>query len=95
MALLESEVRFYPVALSIKSDEADELARALAAVTGESLTQAVTEALRERLRRQRDLAGPDLRAELQAAAVRYRALPVTDQRLDDDIIGYDEHGAPS
>ncbi len=34
------------MALSIKTDEADALARALAAETNESLTQAVTTALR-------------------------------------------------
>jgi antitoxin VapB len=38
------------MALSIKSDEADILAREVASLTGESLTEAVTEALRLRLR---------------------------------------------
>jgi len=37
--------------LNIKNDEAHELARQLAARTGESMTAAVTEALRERLAR--------------------------------------------
>ena len=41
------------MALSIKATEADELARSLAQLTGESLTQAVTAALRERLARER------------------------------------------
>jgi len=41
------------MALSIKTDEADRLARELAKLTGESLTDAVTVALRERLARQR------------------------------------------
>jgi antitoxin VapB len=36
------------MALSIKTDEADRLARKLARLTGETMTQAVTEALRER-----------------------------------------------
>jgi antitoxin VapB len=39
------------VALSIKDPEADRLARAVAARTGETLTQAVVTALRERLAR--------------------------------------------
>jgi len=39
------------VALSIKTTEADELARRLARLTGESMTKAVTVALRERLLR--------------------------------------------
>lgn len=42
------------MALSIKSEEADRLARALAELTGETLTDAVTTALRERLKRERD-----------------------------------------
>jgi len=41
------------VALSIKTLEADELARTLARLTGETMTAAVTVALRERLARER------------------------------------------
>lgn len=41
------------MALSIKAAEADELARSLARLTGESMTEAVTAALRERLARER------------------------------------------
>jgi antitoxin VapB len=41
------------MALSIKTAEADELARSLARLTGESMTEAVTTALRERLARER------------------------------------------
>ena len=41
------------MAISIKTDEADRLARTLSQLTGESLTQAVTRALRERLERER------------------------------------------
>ena len=41
------------MALSIKTAEADELARSLARLTGESMTEAVTIALRERLGRER------------------------------------------
>lgn len=44
------------MAISIKNDEADLLARELAELTGESLTQAILNALRERLERQRILA---------------------------------------
>jgi antitoxin VapB len=39
------------MSLNIKSEEAEHLARELAAATGESLTRAVTEALRDRLER--------------------------------------------
>ncbi len=41
------------MALSIKAVEADELARSLARLTGETMTEAVTAALRERLARER------------------------------------------
>jgi len=41
------------VALSIKNEETYKLAEQLAALTGENMTQAVTEALRERLDRLR------------------------------------------
>ena len=41
------------MALSIKTPEADRLARALAALTGETMTRAVTVALHERLLRER------------------------------------------
>ncbi|HVB17437.1 MAG TPA: type II toxin-antitoxin system VapB family antitoxin [Stellaceae bacterium] len=39
------------MSLNIKDDEAHRLARQLAALTGETMTAAVTEALRERLKR--------------------------------------------
>ena len=40
------------MALSIKTDEADALARRLTRLTGETMTKAVTVALRERLARE-------------------------------------------
>jgi antitoxin VapB len=43
----------YTMGMNIKSEEAHRLARELANLTGESLTAAVTEALRERLDRLR------------------------------------------
>jgi antitoxin VapB len=80
--------------LSIKSDEADRLARRLAQETGESLTEAVTGALRMRLDhvgRQRRGVADRLMAISQASSVR----PRLDERSDDQIVGYDEHGLPS
>ncbi len=72
------------MALSIKTDEADRLARQLAQITGESLTDAVTNALRERLDREqaRRRADADLPARLDQLAAKLRAnydtRPVTD-----------------
>ncbi len=44
------------MALSIKTDEADRLARKLAQLKGETMTEAVTVALRERLEREEQAA---------------------------------------
>lgn len=83
------------MALSIKNEEADRLARELAELTGEGLTEAVVTALKERLRRERGRAYPTpLREELALIRERCSRLPVRDDRAADDIIGYDEHGVP-
>lgn len=62
------------MALSIKTDEADALARRLARLTGESMTKAVTVALRERLAREeaRRVAAEDLPARLTRLAEQLR-----------------------
>jgi antitoxin VapB len=84
------------MALSIKHPEADRLARELAARTGETLTEAVVVALRERLARQtgRNRAVP-LREELAEIRRRCASLPLLDDRTPDEILGYDEHGLPA
>ena len=83
------------MALSIKHPEADRLARQLAEATGESLTDAIIQALRERLRReQARIRPPRLRDEIRAIRQRCAALPVRDHRSPDEILGYDEKGLP-
>ena len=82
------------MALSIKTDEADRLARELAAATHESITEAVTVALRERLARVRSLPRPDIVAAARLLAVDYEAGSRHDPRSDDQVIGYDERGVP-
>jgi antitoxin VapB len=83
------------MALSIKHPDADRLARQLAARTGETLTDAIINALRERLRREQGrVRGPRLRDELRAIRQRCAALPVKDRRSADEILGYDEAGMP-
>ncbi len=83
------------MALSIKHPEADRLARELAAATGESLTNAIVTALRERVERERRRA-PALRLSEELRAIRKRCsrLPVLDSRSADEILGYDETGLP-
>ena len=71
------------------------MARALAKETGETLTDAVVIALRERLDRVRRPRRPKrLIGEIRAIQKRVAALPVFDSRPADDILGYDEHGLP-
>jgi antitoxin VapB len=62
------------VALSVKTAEADTLARRLVRLTGESMTEAVTVALRERLLREeaRRAASKDLPSRVAALAERMR-----------------------
>lgn len=76
------------MALSIKSDEADALARELASLTGESLTAAVTESLRQRLARERHVPRRDLASVVAEAQAAMAALPVHDDRPADEILGY-------
>lgn len=80
--------------MSIKSDEADRLARDLAAETGETLTDAIVIALRERLEREHAKHAASMRTRLARLAADVAALPVADDRAPEDIIGYDEHGLP-
>lgn len=83
------------MALSIKNAEADRLARELAELTGEGLTEAVIIALKERLRRERGRVYPvPLREELAVIRERCTRLPVQDDRSPDEIIGYDGKGVP-
>ena len=82
--------------LNIKNDETYQLAAELAELTGETLTDTVTIALRERLDRvKRRRANRSLVDELDEIALHCASLPVLDARSDEDILGYDEHGLPS
>lgn len=83
------------MALSIKHPEADRLARQLAETTGETLTEAVLTALRERLQRVTGRRrSPGLREDIARIQERIARLPVLDERSDDEILGYDERGLP-
>jgi antitoxin VapB len=82
------------MAISLKDPETDRLARAVAALTGETLTAAVRKALAERLERERLKRGDrDARlARIREIAERFARLPVYDDRSPDEIVGYDETG---
>ena len=82
------------MALTIESGEADRLARDLAALTNESLTEAVTAALRERLARVR-IQQADVATRLDRLMVEYTAHPAADARSAEELIGYDAAGLPT
>jgi antitoxin VapB len=79
--------------LNVKDPEAHRLAQAIAQATGETLTRAVTEALRERYerlnRRDPEVLASDIRA-IADRAVAHIKRPY----LDHAELLYDEHGLP-
>lgn len=84
------------MALNFKDHEAERLVRALAEATGESLTEAMKIAVRERLVRVTGRRNGSTLADVIAIiSVRCAALPVLDDRSPDEILGYDEHGLPA
>jgi antitoxin VapB len=87
------------MAFHIRSQEADKALRDLQALTGESLTEAVTRALQERLEREKERRGTesksDVMAVLEGIWKRLEGVPNRDPRPDDEILGYGPDGLPS
>ena len=86
------------MALSIRDAATDRLARELSALTGETMTGAIRAALEERLAREKRRREADVerrRKAIDAIVDHCAALPVLDDRTEDEILGYDEHGLPS
>lgn len=84
------------MALNIRNAEAEKLAAELARRTGESKTEAVTKALRDRLVRvRRESTRRRLADELEEIARHCASLPVLDRRSAEEILGYGETGLPS
>lgn len=83
------------MALNIRSPETEALAAELARLTGETKTEAVTKAVRDRLERvKRARRHRSLADEIETIARRCATLPVLDSRSADEILGYDEAGLP-
>jgi antitoxin VapB len=82
--------------LNIKDEETDRLAREVARLAGETITEAVKRSLAERAmklkarKREATLAG-----DIMEIGRRCASLPVIDARSADDILGYDKDGLPS
>jgi len=83
------------MALNIRNPEAERLADALAKITGETKTEAVTKALRARLDRvRRERSRRRLADELDEIALRCAARPTHDPRSPEEILGYGDDGLP-
>lgn len=86
------------MALTLDHPEVDELAQELSHYTGESVTEAVITALRERLAREKEKSsqtGASLKEELMRIGQECAALPVLDQRTPEEILGYNQDGVPA
>ena len=81
------------MALCIRNSQAEKLAREVAAISGENLTQAIMHALEERLER---LTGrrvtADIVQEIMTISQRCSSLPDKDKRLPEEILGYNQSG---
>ena len=83
------------MALNIRNPETERLAEMLSKLTGETKTETVTKALRDRLARlRRERSRRPLADELDEIAIHCASLPVRDSRTAEEIIGYDENGLP-
>ena len=83
------------MALNIRNAETEQLAAELALLTGQTKTEAVTDAIRNHLERlRREQSGRTLADELDELGRRCAKLPVHDGRPADKILAYDEHGLP-
>ena len=81
------------MALNIRDEKTDSLAREVAEMTGESLTDAIGTALRERLERlQREGAYERRKARIDELTTKIRANLLRPVLVDEDL--YDEAGLP-
>jgi antitoxin VapB len=82
------------MSMNIKHPEAHKLASALAQETGETITQAVTEALRERLERVQRRRRPETTAAELLEIGRRCARTLRGPAVDHAALLYDERGLP-
>ena len=80
------------MSFSIKDSKTDALVHQLAALTGESITEAIFQSVKERLERLKTQKNSpySLAQELDTIAQRCASLPVLDSRSPEELIGYDE-----
>jgi antitoxin VapB len=84
------------VPINIKNPETEDLAREVASLTGQSLTDTIRLALLEKRARVRQARrGRSLADELNEIALRCASRPTLSDLSEDEILGYDEFGIPS
>lgn len=82
--------------LNIKDEETDRLAREVARLAGETITEAVKRSLAERaVKLKAAKREATLVSDIMEIGRRCAALPVLDQRSAEEILGYDKDGLPS
>lgn len=82
--------------INLKSEKAYRMANELSRLTGESITQAVTRAIEERLEKIRTQARSSrsgIAERLLTIGTRSASLPLLDPRAPDEIL-YDQNGLP-
>lgn len=85
------------MSLNIKNEDVTKAAARLAALLGTSKTQAILQALQEKLERETRAKHPPrsgMAERLDAIAKKSAALPVLDTRSLEEILGYNEDGLP-
>jgi antitoxin VapB len=83
------------MSLNIKNEQTHALARELAEITGESITGAVTVAVRERLDRLQQRGRKGMAAQLMAIGADCAArLPESFRSINPDDLLFDENGMP-
>ena len=79
----------------IRNPKTEAIARELARESGDSLTEAITVALEERLERLRGSGNPAaLLDQILKISTRCASLPTRDTRNEEAILGYGDDGAP-
>ena len=82
--------------ISIKHDAYERAIRELASDDNVSLTEAIGQAVLEKLERKRSVAPRESYMDrVRRAHAMIAHLPILDDRTPDEIIGYDEHGLPT
>lgn len=83
------------MALSIENPEIERIARELSKVTGETVTEVIIQALKERLERKiGQPKGKQLREEIERIQNRIGRLSRLDDRSEEEILGYKDEEYP-